>query len=226
LSILIIDVESFENVECCVHHDNDKKAMNFSIASLSSLSNIPFLQCILFDVSSPLYNFPSNDFQWLLCEHGIPVHDTDLSFSQMALLHHLVNGLCVYGSNKGCSSIANSSGVLNLALAVSEEILIAPSGVLRIIWKSLGYQALTNSQLIQYVQNRHNLFSSGCPPMFDTSLHGFKHMTKVELLVLATTHGLSPLGVINDIKRTVFAHIINGACGCTVINVPPACANF
>jgi hypothetical protein len=99
-------------------------------ASCSSPSKVPLLQQLLLISSLSLYTLPSLEFQHLLHDHGIPIHETDLACSQMGLLHHLVSSLCVHNSNVGCCSVVNSSDAENLALAILDEMLGAPLDIL------------------------------------------------------------------------------------------------
>jgi hypothetical protein len=73
---------------------------------------------------------PSLEFQHLLCDHDIPIHETALACSQMGLLHHLVSSLCVHNSNVGCHSVVNLSDAKNLALAILDEMLSVPLDIL------------------------------------------------------------------------------------------------
>ena len=100
----VLSMETIENNDFLVHHVPSSDALS------SSSSKLPFVHQFLLNFSSSLHTLSSSNFQQLLCDHGIPMHDTDVHLSQMALLHHLVNGLCIYGLTKGCSSIISSSG--------------------------------------------------------------------------------------------------------------------
>jgi hypothetical protein len=157
--IFIADIESSlsETIEYHVHHDNENYDLQSAAASSSSPCKVPLLRQLLLDPSSLIYTFPSSEFQHLLRDHGIPIHETDLVCSQMGLLHHLMNGLCVHNSNIGCRSVVNSSDAENLALAISEEMLDAPLEILRVICKSLGYHGSnTGSEYAQLLQCMHS----------------------------------------------------------------------
>jgi len=114
----ITGIESlpFENIDYYVHHDikNPDLQLSESAASSTSSCKVPLIQKFLLNHSSSLHMFHSSEFRHLLQDHGIPIHETDLSLSQMALLHHFVNGLCIHNSNMGCHSVVDSSDVENL----------------------------------------------------------------------------------------------------------------
>lgn len=44
--------------------------------------------------------------------------------------------------------------------------------------------------------------------------------------MMAVAHGLSLLGVLDDVKNTIMNHIASGMCGQTKVIIPPACHNF
>jgi hypothetical protein len=74
----------------------------------------------------------------------------------MALVHHLLNGICVYGFHAGCQSVAMMNNVPNLALAISSNILDVPLDIFRTLCKSLGYQCklgdFKHQKLLRWMQ--------------------------------------------------------------------------
>jgi hypothetical protein len=144
------------DVEC----DYPMFTINPSSSASSSMlfaNNLPIIHEILLNPSCPLYHdnhCPKSEA--LLMSHGIPVHGNDFHASLMALIHHLVNGLCVYHSDIGCQSIVARNDASDLLLAISDQILKAPLDILWVICCSLGYSynsaLVEHSQLIQWLQ--------------------------------------------------------------------------
>lgn len=93
--------------------------------------NLPIIHKILLNSSCSIYSgVHCSELENLLLSHGIPVCENNFHASLMALLHHLVSGLCVYNSNVGCQSIVKSNDVSNLTLAISDQVLKAPLDIL------------------------------------------------------------------------------------------------
>jgi hypothetical protein len=65
-----------------------------SIASSSLVHNVNNLPDILLNSASPIYFECPSSLDIFLQSHGIPVHD-NLEVSQMVLIHHLLNGICI-----------------------------------------------------------------------------------------------------------------------------------
>ena len=115
-----------DKIEC----DHPMIAINSSSSALSSMSsskNLPIIHEILLNSACSLYSgVRCSESETLLMSHGIPVHKDDFHASVMALIHHLVNGLCVYHSNIGCQSIVKHNDTLNLSSLISDQIVYAP----------------------------------------------------------------------------------------------------
>ena len=115
-----------------------------SVASqslMSNFENLPTIYETLLNPNSVIYHdSDSVKMEMLLQNHGIPVNsDHQGQYSVEALIHHLVNGLCVYKSNGGCQSVVACNTVSNLGLTIYCHILNAPLSIIRILGKSLGY---------------------------------------------------------------------------------------
>jgi hypothetical protein len=109
--------------------------------------------------------------------HGIPVHDDSLVF-RMALVHHLLNGICVYRFHAGCQSVAMMNNVPNLALAISSNILDVPLDIFRTLCKSLeSYQCKSgvfeHQQLLRWMRARHDTLLHSVFPNLQDSLKRF-----------------------------------------------------
>ena len=90
-------------------------------SSMSISKNLPIIHKIILNPACALYSgVHSSESEALLKSHGIPVRDHDFHASVMALIHHLVNGLCVYHSNVGCQSIVKHNDALNLSLFICD----------------------------------------------------------------------------------------------------------
>jgi hypothetical protein len=114
--------------------DHPMITINLSSSASSSMlisKNLPIIHKILLNPVCALYSGDcSSESEALLMSHGIPVYENDFHASVMVLIHHLVNGLCVYHSNIGCQCIVKHNGALNLLLLISDEILKAPVDIL------------------------------------------------------------------------------------------------
>jgi hypothetical protein len=63
-------------------------------------------------------------------------------------------------------------------------------------------------------------------PSFQRLFDRFEKLSRPEALAIAASHSLSPLGMVNDIKCSVVAHIAKAECtqlSETVPVLPPAC---
>ena len=215
-------------------HDDEMIVVNSTYIASSSLvpnvNNLPIIHEILLNPAFPIYcSGPSASLEIFLQSHGIPLHD-DFQFSQMALIHHLINGVCVYRFHAGCQSVAVANNVPNLALMVSSHVLNAPIDIFRILCKSLGYQCKSDifehQQLLRWMRAWHDTLQHGILPNLHNSLKKFEYLTKSEALAMAAGHGLSPLGTLDKIKNTIMAHISEGVCSRFQVTLPPACAKL
>ena len=105
--------------------------------------------------------------------------------------------------------------------------------ILRVICSSLGYSykaaEVEHSQLIHWLQVRHRSLQENEFPSFHTMFDRFEYCVRSEALAIAASHGLSPVGTIDDIKSLVVAHIAEAKCtqiSRTVPVLPPACVKL
>lgn len=226
-----------------VEHADDEFECDLPIAinpsssasnSMSISKNLPIIHEILLNPACALYSgVRSSESEALLISHGIPLREKDFHASVMALIHHLVNGLCVYHSNIGCQSIVKRNDALDLSLLISDQILKAPVDILQVICSSLGYSykaaVVEHSQLIRWLQARHCSLEENEYPSFQTTFDGSEKCVRPEALAIAASHGLSPVGTIHDIKNSVVAHIADAKCtqlSKSVPVLPPACVKL
>jgi hypothetical protein len=121
------------------------------------LKNLPIIHEILLNPACSLYSgVCCSNSETLLMSHGIPVCENNFYASLMALIHHLVNGLCVYNSNIGCQSIVKFNDASDLSLAISDQILKAPLDILHVICGGLRYScksaSIEHSRLTHWLQ--------------------------------------------------------------------------
>jgi hypothetical protein len=124
-----------------VEHPDNEFECDYPMIAINPLSsasssmlipkNLPIIHEILLNPACSLYSgVRCSESQTFLMSHGIPVHENNFHASLMALIHHLVNGLCVYNSNIGCQSIVKFNDASDLSLAISDQILKAPLDIL------------------------------------------------------------------------------------------------
>jgi hypothetical protein len=197
-----------------------------SVASSSlvpNINNLPIIHDILLNPASPIYSECPSSLEIFFRSHGIPVHD-NLEVSRMVLIHHLLNGICVYGFHAGCQAVAMTNNVPNLALAISTNILDAPIDIFRILCKSLGYQCKSgvfeHQQLLRWMRARHDTLQHSVFSNLQDCLKVFEYLTKSEALAMAASHGLCALGTLDEIKNTIMAHISEGACSRFQVTLP------
>ena len=101
------------------------------------------------------------------------------------------------------------------------------------ICSSLGYSykaaVVDHSQLIHWLQTQHRSLQENEYPSFHTMFDRFEYCVRSEALAIAASHGLSPVGTVDDIKSSVVAHIAEAKCtqfSKSVPVLPPACVKL
>jgi hypothetical protein len=121
----------------------------------------------------------------------------------------------------------------HLSLAISDQILKAPPDILQVICSSLGYScksaSIEHSRLTHWWQAQHHSLQENVQPSFRRLFDRFEKLSRPEAPAIAASHGLSPLGTVNDIKSSLVAHIAEAECtqlSETVPVLPPACVKL
>jgi hypothetical protein len=83
----------------------------------------------------------------------------------MVLIHHLVNGICVFRFHAGCQSVAMMNNVPNFVLAVLSHVLNALLEIFVFfakVWSiNINQTFFKNQQLLCWMQAQHDTLQHG-----------------------------------------------------------------
>lgn len=98
--------------------------------------------------------------------------------SQLALIHHILNGFCASNSNHDCCLLSGSVGLVDLSSAMCNIVVDAPIHLLQLMCKGIGYlstDSLTEVELLKLIRVCHDVLLKNSSLSINTCLRLISH---------------------------------------------------